>query len=194
MKIKIPKLRLRKKVRASTSRRSALAARAVDYEEMSEPNMKLSRALLIVLVLHVVAVAGIIAFNSIKTHARPSLSRTVAAPAKAASTPVPKPDSTAQSAIVETTAVKQERGKPAHSPAKAIKEERKALPVKPADVEAGSKSYVVIKGDNPVTIAKKFNVSYDELLAINHIDDPHRLQIGQKLRIPEKTLKKKTEE
>ena len=37
-----------------------------DYEEMSEPNMKLSRALLIVLVLHVVAVAGIIAFNAIK--------------------------------------------------------------------------------------------------------------------------------
>ena len=39
----------------------------MDYEEMSEPNMKLSRALLIVLVLHVVAVAGIIAFNTIKT-------------------------------------------------------------------------------------------------------------------------------
>ena len=39
----------------------------MDYEEMSEPNMKLSRALLIVLVLHVVAVAGIIAFNAIKT-------------------------------------------------------------------------------------------------------------------------------
>jgi hypothetical protein len=38
----------------------------MDYEEMSEPNMKLSRALLIVLVLHVVAVAGIIAFNTIK--------------------------------------------------------------------------------------------------------------------------------
>ena len=34
---------------------------------MSEPNMKLSRALLIVLVLHVVAVAGIIAFNTIKS-------------------------------------------------------------------------------------------------------------------------------
>ena len=39
----------------------------MDYEQMSEPNMKLSRALLIVLVLHVVAVAGIIAFNTIKT-------------------------------------------------------------------------------------------------------------------------------
>ena len=33
--------------------------------------MKLSRALLIVLVLHVVAVAGIIAFNTIKTRQGP---------------------------------------------------------------------------------------------------------------------------
>ena len=39
----------------------------MEYDEMSEPNMKLSRALLIVLVLHVVAVAGIIAFNTIKS-------------------------------------------------------------------------------------------------------------------------------
>ena len=39
----------------------------MDYEQMAEPNMKLSRALLIVLVLHIVAVAGIIAFNTIKT-------------------------------------------------------------------------------------------------------------------------------
>src|SRR6185437_4444345 len=39
----------------------------MDFEEMPEPNMKLSRALLIVLLLHVVAVSGIIAFNAIKT-------------------------------------------------------------------------------------------------------------------------------
>jgi len=38
-----------------------------DYGDLAEPSMKLSRALLIVLLLHVVAVAGIIAFNAIKT-------------------------------------------------------------------------------------------------------------------------------
>ena len=68
--MKIPKLLIRqpkKKLRASTARRSMAAADEMDYEEMSEPNMKLSRALLIVLVLHVVAVAGIIAFNTIKS-------------------------------------------------------------------------------------------------------------------------------
>src|SRR5258708_21105749 len=64
--MKMPKLLQRKKLRATTARRS-LAGPEMDYEEMSEPNMKLSRALLIVLVLHVVAVAGIIAFNAIKS-------------------------------------------------------------------------------------------------------------------------------
>jgi len=41
-----------------------------------------------------------------------------------------------------------------------------------------------------VTIAKKFKVAYDDLLALNHIDDPRKLKIGQKLLIPEKTAKK----
>src|SRR5947209_3283050 len=56
----------RQKLRAATARRSIGLPDSMDYEQMSEPNMKLSRALLIVLVLHVVAVAGIIAFNTIK--------------------------------------------------------------------------------------------------------------------------------
>ena len=55
----------------------------------------------------------------------------------------------------------------------------------------GRKTYVVAKGDNPVTIAKKLKVPYDDLLALNHIDDPHKLQIGQKLLIPNKTSKGK---
>ena len=67
--MKMPTILKRKKLRASTARRSRGLGLpdAVAYEEMSEPNMKLSRALLIVLVLHIVAVAGIIAFNTIKT-------------------------------------------------------------------------------------------------------------------------------
>ncbi len=53
------------------------------------------------------------------------------------------------------------------------------------------KVYIVVKGDNPVTIAKKFKVSYDDLVALNHIDDPRKLQIGQRLLIPAKTMKAK---
>ena len=44
------------------------------------------------------------------------------------------------------------------------------------------------------SIAKKLKVSYDDLLSVNHITDPHKLQIGQKLIVPKVTKAKKTGE
>src|SRR5437870_12278496 len=64
--MKIPQFFRHKKLLAATARRASAAA-GMDFEDIREPNMKLSRALLIVLLLHVVAVSGIIAFNAIKT-------------------------------------------------------------------------------------------------------------------------------
>src|SRR5437868_7472206 len=69
-KFKMPKmLRFkRKRLRATAVRRPLrIGAATADYDDLAEPSMKLSRALLIVLLLHVVAVAGIIAFNALKT-------------------------------------------------------------------------------------------------------------------------------
>ena len=69
-KFKMPNLLKfrRKKLRATAVRRPLrIGAATADYDDLAEPSMKLSRALLIVLLLHVVAVAGIIAFNAIKT-------------------------------------------------------------------------------------------------------------------------------
>src|SRR5213594_868799 len=65
--MKVPRFFRHRKLWAATARRSSAASAGMDFEEMPEPNMKLSRALLIVLLLHVVAVSGIIAFNAIKT-------------------------------------------------------------------------------------------------------------------------------
>ena len=65
------------------------------------------------------------------------------------------------------------------------------LAAKPAD---SGKIYVVVKGDNPVTIAKKLKVSYDDLLELNHINDPRKLQIGQKLLIPKDGERKEGDE
>jgi LysM repeat protein len=48
------------------------------------------------------------------------------------------------------------------------------------------KPYVVVKGDNPTTIAKRLGVSESELLKMNGIDDPKKLQIGQVLKVPAK--------
>src|SRR6266513_5798964 len=87
-RIKIPRLFNPKKMLAATARRASAASAGMDFEGIPEPNMKLSRALLIVLLLHVVAVSGIIAFNAIKTRQGPIASL----PASTTDTPaVPKP-------------------------------------------------------------------------------------------------------
>jgi LysM repeat protein len=184
IKFRVPKLPgRRKKLRATAARRPLRIAAATEYEEMTEPNMRLSRALLIVLVLHIVAVSGIIAFNAIKTHesAMPARINPVSKPSEPAGPIVETRPATPHNAIAQKETVRREEAKPAHTPSKAT--------VKA--VVDSHKAYVVAKGDNPVTIAKKLKVPYDDLLALNHIDDPRKLQIGQKLLIPNKPAKGK---
>jgi LysM repeat protein len=180
---KFPRLKMRKgkKLRATVARRPLRAATA-NYDEMAEPNMKLTRALLIVLLLHVVAVSGIIAFNAIKTRQGSPIRA-------AAKTPPAVARASAQSDDQTNAEIKSAR--PAGK--QPGKEHGKAT--ESARHEDSKRVYVVAKGDNPVTIAKKFKVSYDELLALNHIDDPRKLKVGQKLLIPSKNTKgKKTDE
>ena len=171
-------------MRATAARRPLRIAATAHYEEIAEPNMKLSRALLIVLLLHVVAVAGIIAFNAIKTR------QVSIATATAATNPA--------SQTIKPETKTSEAGLPPAAAAKPENKSTRATP-KPADKDSklpasSGKTYVVAKGDNPVTIAKKFKVSYDDLLALNHIDDPRKLQIGQKLLLPVKQTKGKKNE
>ncbi|HKP93095.1 MAG TPA: LysM peptidoglycan-binding domain-containing protein [Chthoniobacterales bacterium] len=180
--MRLPSLFPAKKLRASTARRSLGGADQMEYEEMSEPNMKLSRALLIVLVLHVVAVAGIIAFNAIKSR------QPVLPPASTAKTTAQNssPKVAAAPAAISESSSKTREETAITKPA--VKEERKAIAVKPAAENTpkpeSKKSYVVAKGDTPVSIAKKFKITSDRLLAANNIEDAHKLKIGQKLVIP----------
>ena len=189
--MKLPQLLTRKKLRATTARR-ALGGAEMDYDEMSEPNMKLSRALLIVLVLHVVAVAGIIAFNTIKTRQGPLPPiSTESATAKVAPASPAKSES---STVITST--RSDEPKIAKVPPKPVaKEDRKSENTKPAENNstkpASAKTYVVAKGDKLVSIAKKLKVPFDDLMAANRIDDPTKLQIGQKLIIPAKPSKPK---
>jgi nucleoid-associated protein YgaU len=198
--MKIPQLFKHNKLWAATARRSSAASAGMDFEEMPEPNMKLSRALLIVLLLHVVAVSGIIAFNAIKSRER---SFVPAAPATTGSKPAgteaanqtdaPKPRAT----VAQKESTSREEAKPSHSPPKLPSKDEhpkasssaKAAKGKPA---FSGKSYTVKKGDNPVTIAKKLKVSYDDLIALNHIEDPRKLRVGQKLLIPKATKPRTT--
>ena len=191
--MKIPKLTVRKKVRASTARRS-MAPAEDDYEEMSEPNMKLSRALLVVLVLHVVAVAGIVAFNTIKSRqgVLPAASASASAtPAQSNPASAPPNDSTASAPATAANQAPLPRREEVNPAPAAVKQAAKEEPLKAAKalpVEADSgKIYIVAKGDNPVSIAKKLKVSQADLLSVNNITDPTKLQIGQKLIVPAKT-------
>jgi len=194
MKLKIPRLLARKKLRAATARRSVSGSAGMDYEEMSEPNMKLSRALLIVLLLHVVAVSGIVSFNAIKT--RQSSFAPVAPAntennlaAKSVGSTINSDASNPRPVVVPRNDVKT-----SHALLKPIAKDEHAKSSEDGKAPASSgKVYTVVKGDNPVTIAKKLKVSYGDLITLNHIEDPRKLQIGQKLLIPKTTKPKKNE-
>jgi LysM repeat protein len=185
--IRIPRLFRPKKILSATARHASAASAGMEFDGIPEPNMKLSRALLIVLLLHVVAVSGIIAFNAIKTRERSFV------PATSAKTE-DKPVDTATTANQADTdkpraaAAQNANARPnelhlSHSPAK---QERAPSP------PSSGKTYTVKKGDNPVTIAKKLKVSYNDLMTLNHVDDPRKLRIGQKLLVPDTANSKGT--
>ena len=207
------KARGRKVVRASAR---ALRGGEDDYYE-AEPNMKLSHAFMVVLILHVVAVGGIYAFNQVNAKKNANLLANIsgriaqatgtggaaAAPAPAVVAPVaaeptapPKrlpgdADEPLPAVVSDTatggTAVARTVAPPA------VKAPEAAAPKvvttgAPAATKQGAipSTYAVAKGDNPYTIAKKFGVSYQDLLKLNKIEDPTKLQIGQVLKLPGK--------
>ena len=113
-------------------------------------------------------------------------------PAAAAKTDVAKPPAVAAKTDVAkppAVAAKTDAAKPlpvaatTPKPANAQPSPKKAEMPSPT---TDSDVYVVAKGDNPYNIAKKLHVSYNELIALNEIKDPTRVQIGQKLKIPAK--------
>ena len=188
--MKMPSLIRRKKLHAATARRSRALGLPddMDYEQMSEPNMKLSRALLIVLVLHIVAVAGIIAFNTVKTREETNTTRSMAETSAPIATPTVAPalitgTEAGENAPNEVTKVTTKgEVKSAAKPIGTANPEK----AKTSGVPDSGKVYTVVKGDNPVSIAHRLHVNYDALLELNGISDPRKLQIGTKLRIPER--------
>jgi len=204
------KPKARKVVRAS-----ARAMRAdEDYYE-AEPNMKLSHAFMVVLVLHIVAVGGIWAFNhlnagrksaSIAADLSDKLALT-AQPKKVAAEPAsserqpgdadeplpslePLPDSAAPAfrAAELSPAPIMTATKPAEAPVVKSKAPapKPAVSKQKSELTATGETYAVAKGDNPYKIAKKLGVSYQALLEANNIEDPTKLQIGTVLKVPAK--------
>ncbi|MCK9588267.1 MAG: LysM peptidoglycan-binding domain-containing protein [Terrimicrobiaceae bacterium] len=272
----------RRMVKTLRARASASEKDFEEYGEEPEPNMKFSHALVVVLVLHILAVGGVFAFNSLKgrqlapNRAKPAASGAsastpdvVTTPANKSALPAALPGATNKAATAgrtetggttysvvagdtltriataqkttvealeqangigsnsairvgqvleipgvvpvrqETPAAKASGIKPApvaKSPEVKPPAAHQAPEVKPAPVvkaaeppskpaanelpkaaakpAASGKTYTVVKGDNPYSIAKKMKVSYSALIKTNNIQDPTKLQIGQKLIIP----------
>jgi LysM repeat protein len=225
--IKRPVQRMpRKKLRAAAARKSA----RYDEEEyfVEEPNVKLSRAFVVVLLLHVVAVGGIFAFSTLKDR-QSSVSSVKNQPVTASPTSAPvanvangRAHSSSQTLVYQVkagdtlagiaaqfgltardletannlapgtiVAIGRELVIPEHTNVKTGGELEKLLdshqPAGRTATGAGGengKFYTIQRGDNPATIAKKFKITASELLRVNNIDDPKKLQVGQRILIP----------
>jgi LysM repeat protein len=208
----------KKKIQASTARR----AREADFTE--EPNVKLSSAFIVVLVLHVVAVGGIYAFNAIKAHqptvyeeaetpqpqapAQAVANAQIDTPATPASTPaapvyyrVKSGDTIARiaasygvgaPALIDLNDLRDTGGihvgEELKLPAGATPPDAQPETPKPVAVRDSGNVYTVVHGDTPVSIARKLHVVYDDLIRLNKIDDPRKLKIGLKLKVPVKRI------
>jgi LysM repeat protein len=224
--IKRPVQRMpRKKLRAAAARKSA----RYDEDEyfVEEPNVKLSRAFVVVLLLHIVAVGGIFAFSTLKD--RQSSTNAVKNQAETASptsTPVAnlangRAHSSGQTLVYQVkagdtlagvaaqfgltardletannlapgtiVAIGRELVIPEHTNAKGSAELEKLLDSRQTGgrtVAGGAengKFYTIQRGDNPAAIARRFKVTASQLLRVNNIDDPKKLQVGQRILIP----------
>ena len=120
------------------------------------PNIKLSRAFIVVLILHVVAVGGILAFEMFKSN-----ESNVTASLKSEGS---------NGAVEESVDVRE---KPeSHKSTERL------------GANEGFEKYIVQKGDSIRAIADSYKVSRTEILETNLIDEAHPLVSGRILRIP----------
>jgi LysM repeat protein len=235
----------RKRLRAAAHR---APARYTEEEYVSEePNVKLSRAFVVVLLLHVVAVGGIFAFSALKDRQLAANSIPIAASTPNrlttdSSTRLPATKTSATTNDLQTAKYDEPSGNPSTHKVKAgetvasiaaevgctVRDLELANNLKPgatltvgreltvpdrtqkANVpsevqrllqpngksaasptpEKGAsetgKYYIVQRGDSPASIARKLKTNSYDLLKANNIDDPKKLQIGQRLVIPGK--------
>ena len=156
-----PRVKLRATSRRVPRARSTSAASVADVEP--EPNMRLSRAILVMLLLHVVAVGGIFAFSYIKerdTH------RTVGEQAGAASGAVEAEDS--------ALPIKPGPGNQAHSK------------LDPGTGLSRPAVHVVRPGETLTRIANDHGVTLEALVAVNGASTvTNGLHPGQELKLPD---------
>ena len=136
-----------------------------DYEVEAEPNMKFSHALFVVLALHVIAVGGIIAFNSIKS------SQTAAGQSKLATS-------------VEGAGALA-KGQREDALSKSHPSKKKVGSEVGASSREWPKYHTVVAGDTLTRVAATYGTSIEAIERANGLTLQSRLKIGQVLEVPE---------
>lgn len=174
MRKRPPKLKL--KASAARSRAAVIDDDDDDYYDEPEPNMKLSHAMVVVLVLHVIAVAGVFAFNSIKSR---QAGASESAPVAASTTEPANATASGDAASASLPA--------AADPVPAGPRELTAPPVSAAvarAAESGGKTHEVRPGETLTRISTIHGVSIAAIQEANGIDDPTKIRAGEVLVIP----------
>lgn len=158
-----PRVKLRSSSRRVPRVRSTIAATVADAD--AEPNMRLSRAIMVMLLLHVVAVGGIFAFSYIKER---DLNRP----------PSGQPGPAVSAMEAEDSAVPAKAGA-----ADTVRSKANALagPARPG-------VHVVRVGETLTRIANEHGVTLEALVAVNGASTvTNGLHPGQELKLPDKS-------
>ncbi len=190
-----PKLKLKASV--ARSRRAPIVEDEDDFLDEPEPNMKLSHAFVVVLVLHVIAVAGVFAFNSIKarqaeifsaskdrlSETSPPLANAQAAPAPGDPGAAPAPGDPGAADPSNGPAAAPAGGPGPTAPAATAAASPTPAPAKVA--AAGAKTHEMQPGDTLTKVAAEYGVTIAALETANNITDPKKIRAGTVLTIPE---------
>jgi LysM repeat protein len=189
--------RPKRKQQLNASARGAARPAAGDYDD-EEPTTNLSSAFIVVLVLHVVAVGGIYAFNSIKQSRKDHTAAAAPAEPAAAMPAALKKTAAKESASPQAAAAHQAAVAPARQATIAPSAHAAEAAASPALATAkptlGARQYQVKTGDNLTKIAIAYSVTPAEIMEANHLKEGALLQKGLVLNIPPAKAAAKTAE
>ncbi len=146
---------------------------------LDTPDVRLTRVFTIVLILHVVAVGGILAFKMVEKASTPETLAAITA-----STGEAGADATETAGDADKAAAPAEAAK---APAEVEAKEDSLLVDHPSAKEY--QEYRVGSGESLVSIAKKLGVSASEIREINNLDDGGNLAVGRWIRVPKTNAK-----
>lgn len=187
-----PKLKLKASV-ARSRRTPIVEDEDEDFLEEPEPNMKLSHAFVVVLVLHVIAVAGVFAFNTVKARQAAVFSATKDDKTAAATSPAvtnaadPSAGDGGQASDPSNGADggSAQPNPPANQASTAATPAASATPAAAPATAGSAKTHEMQPGETLTKVASEYGVSITELEKANNITDPKKIRAGTVLNIPE---------